>query len=88
MSLMSWVLVLDKQKQYIITLFILMGLTTISLSALGETRLEVYLSLFTVSYFASTALFQPRKRFFDFVGGGLFVVFGYIVALKIWEIVR
>ncbi len=79
---------MNKQKKYVITLFILMGLTVISLSALSETRLEVFFSLFTVSYFASTALFQPRKKNIDFVGGGLFILFSYIVALKIWDIIK
>jgi hypothetical protein len=79
---------MDKQKKYVTTLFVLLAVTSVILSALAENRLEVYLSLYTVSYFAATALFQPRKRSFDIVGTGLFLIFCYIVALKIWEIIR
>ncbi len=79
---------MDKQKKYVISLLVLMMGTVVSLSALGESRLDVYVSLFTVCYFASTALYQPRKRTFDFVGAGLFAVFSFIVAQKIWEIIR
>jgi hypothetical protein len=79
---------MDKQKKYLVTLQALMMMTVVSLSALGESRLDVYVSLFTVCYFASTALFQPRKRTLDYVGGALFLVFCVIVAQKILEIIR
>jgi hypothetical protein len=78
---------LDKQKQYLIILCILLMSTVVSLAALGEPRLDVYISLFTVCYFAATALFQPRKRYFDFVGGSLFVIFCFIVIQKVLEII-
>jgi hypothetical protein len=78
---------LDKQKKYIITLHILLSSIVVCLSSLREIRFEVYISLFTVAYFASTALFQPRKKRFDFVGAGLFLVFFFIVIQKIMEIV-
>jgi hypothetical protein len=51
-----------------------------------EQRLEVYVSLFAVGYFAITALFRSRKRLFDVVGAGLFLVFCYIVAMKVLDI--
>jgi lysylphosphatidylglycerol synthetase-like protein (DUF2156 family) len=78
----------DKQKKYVTTLALLLMGTVVSLAALAEQRLDVYVSLFTVCYFASTALFQTRKRSFDFVGGILFLVFCVIVGIKILEIIR
>lgn len=61
--------------------------TVVSLAALGEARLEVYVSLFTVEYFACSALFRPRRKISsDVIGATLFLVFCYIVALKVWEI--
>jgi hypothetical protein len=77
---------MDKQKQYIVTLSILLVLVVVSLSGLMETRLEVYFSLFTVCYFGSSALFGPRRKTFDLVGGTLFIVFCYIVLVKVIEI--
>ena len=79
---------MDKQKKYITTLALLMLGTVVSLAALAEQRIDVYVSLFTVCYFASTALYQPRKRGFDVVGGVLFMVFCVIVGIKILEIIR
>lgn len=64
-----------------------MMVTLLSLSALGEARLEVYYSLFTVVYFASSALFRPRRRWFDAPAVVLFLGFCYIVALKVIEII-
>lgn len=78
---------MDKQKKYIITLLVLIFGTVVSLSALGELRLDVYFSLFTVAYFASTALYQPRKRGFDFLGLALFLGFCVIVGFKVYEII-
>ena len=34
--------------------------TVVGLSALNEIRLEVYLSMFALSYFMSSGLFHPR----------------------------
>jgi hypothetical protein len=77
---------MDKHKIYVTTLAFLLMLTVVSLSALHESRLEVYVSLFTVCYFAASALFRPRRRLPDLVGGALFLVFIYIVAMKVMEI--
>lgn len=63
-----------------------MSLMTVTLSALGEARMEVYYSLFTVAYFASGALYRPRRRCLDLPGLILFSGFCWIVALKIVEI--
>ena len=60
--------------------------TVVGLSALREVRLEVYVSLFAVCYFAASALFRTRRRWFDVVGGMLFASFCVIVALKVMEI--
>jgi hypothetical protein len=61
-------------------------LIVVWLAELGEARLEVYVSLIAVAYFACSALFRPRRRLPDIVGASLFLVFCYIVALKVWEI--
>jgi len=78
----------DKHKLYLVFLCMMFMVTVVGLAALNEVRLEVYVSLFTVCYFASSALFRPRRRWFDVVGGVLFLVFGVIVVGKIWEILR
>lgn len=79
---------MDKQKEYISFLGGLLMLIVVSMTALGETRLEVYLSLFTVCYFAATALYRPRKRYYDIVGAALFLVFMIIVSTKVLEIIK
>jgi hypothetical protein len=77
---------MDRQKLYVETLGVVFLVMIIGLSAYNEQRLEVYLSLFAVGYFAITALFRPRKRRFDFAGAGLFLVFYYIVVIKVLDI--
>ena len=61
-------------------------MTVVGFAALNEQRLEVYVSLFTISYLVSSALFRPRRRWFDVVGAVLFVAFCSIVAIKVLEI--
>ena len=77
---------MDRQKVYVSSLGFLLMLTTVALSALREARIEVYVSLFAVCYFAASALFRPRRRWLDVVGGGLFVSFCVIVAIKVLDI--
>lgn len=77
---------MDRQKVYVSSLAFLLMLTTVSLSALREARLEVYVSLFAVCYFAASALFRPRRRWFDVVGVALFAAFCVIVAFKVLDI--
>lgn len=78
---------MDKNKQYLLFMAFALMLTLVSLSALGEQRLEVYYSLFTVVYFAASALYRPRRRWFDIPGGVLFLGFCIIVTLKVIEII-
>lgn len=77
---------MDKHKQFIVSLTALLMVTTVALAALVEWRLEVYVSLFAVCYFAASALFRPRRRGFDFVGGALFASFCLIVVIKVVQI--
>ena len=77
---------MDRHKQFIVSLATLLIVTTVALAALVEWRLEVYVSLFAVCYFSAVALFRPRRRGFDFVGGGLFTSFCLIVVLKVVQI--
>jgi len=81
-----WPLSLDKHKRYVSVLCSLLLATLVVLSALNEHRLEVYLNLFTIVYLASCEIFRPRRRWFDLVGGVLFVVFSYFVVEKIMEV--
>jgi hypothetical protein len=57
----------------------------VSLSALGIQNLGVYLSIFSLSYFANSFVFRPRRRTFDFVGLGLLYYTGLFlgVAFKV-----
>ncbi len=77
---------MDKHQLYIVMLCLLLLITVVGLSAVKEQTLEVYVSLFTVTYLATSALFRPRRRWRDIVGASLFIVFSYIVAVKVMEI--
>jgi hypothetical protein len=77
---------MDKRKSYILTLAFLLAFSTVALSVLRETKLDAYISVFTIDYFIASAVFRPRRRTIDFVGIALFIAFTYIVALKVMEI--
>jgi hypothetical protein len=57
-----------------------------ALAALNESRLDVYVSVFTLIYFAATAVFRPRRRTRDFLALALLAAFTYVVAVRVLEI--
>jgi hypothetical protein len=77
---------LEKNSEYLLSLVALVALSTTALAALGQSGLDVYISVYVVSYFAASAVFAPRRRAFDFLGAGLFIVFCVVVALRVLEI--
>ncbi len=77
---------MDKHKIYILTLTIAVLSIVVLLAALKETKLDVYLSLYTVCYFVTSTIFRPRRRIGDIVGGSLFAVFCVIVGFRVVEI--
>lgn len=79
---------MDKSRAYLVFETGLFMLVIVNLTALGEGRLEVYFSLFAVVHFASSALFRPRRRWFDISGVGLFLGFFYIVLMRVLDIIR
>jgi len=74
---------MNKQKTYLETLGLVLASIVIYLSAVGELNLEVYVSFFIVGYFVVTAIFRPKKRWFDIASIAFFIVFCYIIFWKI-----
>lgn len=77
---------MDRQKLYLMTLALLNSIAVAALAALSEARLDVYVSIFTLIYFALTAIFRPRRRVWDLLGASLIIVFTYIVAIRVLEV--
>jgi hypothetical protein len=77
---------LERQNFYLLTLASLLLLSTAGLSMIGGYTLDVYVSMFTICYFVASTVFRPRRLTFDFVGVTLFIVFAYIVALRVLAI--
>ncbi|MEM2025225.1 MAG: hypothetical protein QXW94_02925 [Desulfurococcaceae archaeon] len=76
---------MDRSSLYLISLASAVSLATSFLAALGEARLDVYVSVFTLIYLAFKALFRPATRTVDFLGAALVASFSIIVALRIME---
>jgi len=77
---------LDRHSLYLTALALMVTLTVSALAALNESRLDVYVSMFTLVYFTATAVFRPRKRTWDFLALILLAIFTYIVTLRVLEI--
>lgn len=77
---------MDRHALHLITLTLLITLAVSSLAALNENRLDVYLSIFTLAYFVSTAIFRPKRRTLDFLALILLAIFSYIVAIRVLEV--
>jgi len=61
-------------------------LTVPILGALGETRLDAYVSIFTLEYFIATAILRPRRRIKDILALILLTIFFFIVGVRVAEI--
>lgn len=77
---------MDNRSLLLWTLTVMMLGTVISLAWLKEARIDVYISLFTVEYYAASALIRVRRRTVDLVGLTLLAAFARIVALRIMEL--
>ena len=74
----------EKQNVFLLSLAILSFGAVVSLAALGEARITVYLSVLTISYFASTLVFRIKRRpSFDFLAAALVIVFALSIASSI-----
>jgi hypothetical protein len=74
---------LERQRLYLLSLAFLMLVPTPWLYAIGGITLDEYISVYVIAYFATSAVFRPRRRIFDFVGLGLFIIFCVIVAMRV-----
>ena len=77
---------MERQNIYLMTLASLLLLSTAGLSMMGGYTLDGYVSMFTICYFVASTIFRPRRLAIDFVGVVLFIVFTYIVALRVLAI--
>jgi len=73
---------MDKQKLYLEALSLTYFVIITGLVAYNEQRITVYMSLFIIGYFGLTVLIRPRKKYFDVVGIGLFIIFIYILVVN------
>jgi membrane-associated protease RseP (regulator of RpoE activity) len=77
-------------ERYLVCLATAYAITTIALSAYGESRLDLYISLYILEYFVITLLHSPlnprSQKILNAIGYALFTVFMAIAALKVLEI--
>ena len=64
----------------------MIALTVPILGAVGETRLDAYVSMFTLEYFIATAILRPRRRIKDILALILLIIFSLIVGFRVAEI--
>ena len=76
----------DKNFVFALVLGVLITLTVPTLAALGEHRLDVYVSLFTLEYFAAKGILRPRLKARDPIAPILLAIFFFIVAMRIMEV--
>jgi hypothetical protein len=69
----------EKRNLFLFSLMVLSFASVISLSALGVTRMIVYVSELIFVYFATSLIFDIRRRTFDFLSLGLLIVFAICI---------
>jgi len=82
---------LKPHERLLLILTFLYALTVVSLSAYGENRLDLYISLYTLEYFVVVLLHSPlnpkTQKVINLIGYGLFVIFMIIVIRRIMGII-
>ena len=77
-------------ERYVTLLSLILPLTAVILAVYGESRLDLYVSMFALEYLILTALHSPldpkTSRMLNAIGAVLFAVFVVIVASKVVEI--
>jgi len=82
---------MDRHILFLVLLAVFLFFTVPIFAGAGEERLDVYISVFTIEYLALVGILRPRRKLLtrlrlDPVGLGLFIIFCFIVARKIIEI--
>ncbi len=77
---------LEKDRLFNVLLSAFYSLTVASLAALGEQRLDLYISMLTLEYTVLYALLRPRRRWREVLLPFLLVVFSYFVVLRVIEV--
>ena len=82
---------MDRHILFVLLLAVFFLFTVVILAAMGQTRLDVCMAVFTIEYLALVEILRPRRRFMtalglDPVGLGLVIIFGLIVTRKVVEI--
>lgn len=65
----------------------LVFLTYSALASLGESRFDVYTSLYTLIYISLTAIIRPRRIARDYLAVALIALFIYFVSFRIYEVI-
>lgn len=74
----------EKQNMFLLSLAVLSFGSVVSLAAIGEARITVYLSILAITYFASTLVFRVKRRpSFDFLAAALLIVFALSILSNI-----
>jgi len=55
---------------------------------LGENRLDVYISMYTLEYFVVKAVFNPRRVTRDCLAAALFIIFAVIVSNRVLQVLH
>lgn len=79
---------MNKNMLFNLVLAVMIIITVVALGAIGEMRIDVYISLFTLEYFVGLAILRPRRRTIDFLAVTLLIIFFIIVGMRVAEIIQ
>jgi hypothetical protein len=74
------------QNAYLLCLTATLILGTLLLAILQENRILIYLTVLTLTYFANSLVFGPKRKYFDFVGVALLALWVIGIYLTILTI--
>ena len=78
---------MNRNHLFNLLLALLITVTVPFLSALGENRVDAYVSLFILEYFVLSSILRPRRIMGrDYLAAILFIIFMVIVAYRVMQV--
>jgi len=74
---------LNKHTKYLLTLVLIIVFLDILFISYNVNLIEVYLLAYIIVYFLVSEIYSPRRKYFDYLGLSLFIIFVYIVVIYI-----
>jgi len=74
---------MNKHTKYLLTLSLIIVILDVLFVFFNVDKIEAYLVAYVTVYFFVSELYSPRRKYLDYLGLSLFIIFVYIVVVYV-----